>query len=267
MDTQQLLPPHWLECCWDEFPCLLFWPFPALSLPLYASLNLFTPSDLYSVLSRLHFTSWTPCITALSHRGRCLVAAKAYLSEHTVFSQKISRSLKAYFKCSSFSISCSCCLQVSGINASMSRKREQRVLFMVVIMVICYLLCWLPYGIMALLATFGPPGLVTPEASIIPSILAKTSTVINPVIYVFMNKQVSGWEGGREGAPWLRSVPLILCCFKAAGGGHLAEARRLFDIMDYIPVRCYHVAFLTLNNLNYVFVRGWWMRKVFFPHI
>ncbi|XP_020795213.1 vertebrate ancient opsin-like [Boleophthalmus pectinirostris] len=79
--------------------------------------------------------------------------------------------------------------QVSGINASMSRKREQRVLFMVVVMVICYLLCWLPYGIMALLATFGPPGLVTPEASIIPSILAKTSTVINPIIYVFMNKQ------------------------------------------------------------------------------
>lgn len=77
----------------------------------------------------------------------------------------------------------------------MSRKREQRVLFMVVIMVICYLLCWLPYGIMALLATFGAPGLVTPEASIIPSILAKTSTVINPVIYVFMNKQVSGREG------------------------------------------------------------------------
>ncbi|XP_069020744.1 pinopsin-like [Embiotoca jacksoni] len=79
--------------------------------------------------------------------------------------------------------------QVSGVNSSTSRKREQRVLFMVVIMVICYLLCWLPYGIMALLATFGQPGLVTPEASIIPSVLAKTSTVINPVIYVFMNKQ------------------------------------------------------------------------------
>ncbi|XP_061654337.1 vertebrate ancient opsin-like isoform X1 [Phyllopteryx taeniolatus] len=79
--------------------------------------------------------------------------------------------------------------RVSGINASMSRKREQRVLFMVVIMVICYLMCWLPYGIMALLAAFGPPGLLTPEASIVPSVLAKISTVINPVIYVFMNKQ------------------------------------------------------------------------------
>ncbi|XP_030625142.1 teleost multiple tissue opsin b [Chanos chanos] len=79
--------------------------------------------------------------------------------------------------------------QVSRINTVMSRKREQRVLFMVVTMVVCYLLCWLPYGIMALLATFGHPGLVTPEASIVPSLLAKTSTVINPVIYIFMNKQ------------------------------------------------------------------------------
>lgn len=82
-------------------------------------------------------------------------------------------------------------------------------------MVVCYLLCWLPYGIMALLATFGPRGLVTPEASIIPSLLAKTSTVINPVIYVFMNKQV---RVGR-----LRSVPFIFHCHEAAGGGHLSN--------------------------------------------
>ncbi|XP_063076291.1 teleost multiple tissue opsin a [Engraulis encrasicolus] len=79
--------------------------------------------------------------------------------------------------------------QVSGVNRALGRKREQRVLLMIIIMVVCYLLCWLPYGVMALLATFGPPGLVTPEASIIPSILAKTSTVINPIIYIFMNKQ------------------------------------------------------------------------------
>ncbi|XP_059391043.1 parapinopsin-like [Carassius carassius] len=79
--------------------------------------------------------------------------------------------------------------QMSRINTAVSRKREQRVLFMVVTMVVCYLLCWLPYGIMALLATFGHPGLVTPAASIVPSLLAKSSTVLNPVIYIFMNKQ------------------------------------------------------------------------------
>ena len=83
-------------------------------------------------------------------------------------------------------------LKVSRINTPVSRKREQRVLLMVITMVVAYLLCWLPYGVMALVATFGRPGLVTPAASIIPSILAKLSTVINPVIYIFMNNQVSG---------------------------------------------------------------------------
>lgn len=81
-------------------------------------------------------------------------------------------------------------MKVSRINTAVSRKREQRVLFMVVTMVVCYLLCWMPYGIMALMATFGRPGLITPAASIVPSLLAKTSTVINPIIYIFMNKQV-----------------------------------------------------------------------------
>ncbi|GAA6090863.1 teleost multiple tissue opsin a [Tachysurus ichikawai] len=80
-------------------------------------------------------------------------------------------------------------LKVSRLRTSTSQKREHRVLFMVITMVLCYLLCWLPYGIMALVATFGVPGLVTAEASIVPSILAKTSTVINPIIYIFMNKQ------------------------------------------------------------------------------
>jgi len=61
---------------------------------------------------------------------------------------------------------------------------------MVITTVICYLVCWIPYGVIALLATFGKPGVVTPVASIIPSILAKSSTVCNPIIYILMNKQV-----------------------------------------------------------------------------
>ncbi|KAM9316447.1 pinopsin-like [Gastrophryne carolinensis] len=79
--------------------------------------------------------------------------------------------------------------QVSGVIKVSGRTREQKVLFMVIVMVICFLLCWLPYGIMALIATFGKPGLITPSASIIPSVLAKSSTVYNPIIYIFMNKQ------------------------------------------------------------------------------
>nr|XP_020667239.1 pinopsin-like [Pogona vitticeps] len=79
--------------------------------------------------------------------------------------------------------------QVSGVPKGMAQTREQRVLIMVIVMVICFLLCWLPYGIVALIATFGKPGLVTSSASIIPSILAKSSTVYNPIIYIFLNKQ------------------------------------------------------------------------------
>ncbi|NXE47413.1 OPSP protein, partial [Casuarius casuarius] len=81
--------------------------------------------------------------------------------------------------------------QVSGVTKGMGRTREQCIPVMVAVMVICFLLCWLPYGIVALIATFGKPGLITLSASIIPSILAKSSTVYNPVIYIFLNEPVS----------------------------------------------------------------------------
>uniref|UniRef100_A0A3Q4GC83 Teleost multiple tissue opsin 3b n=1 Tax=Neolamprologus brichardi TaxID=32507 RepID=A0A3Q4GC83_NEOBR len=71
---------------------------------------------------------------------------------------------------------------------------EGRVLLMVVTMVTGYLLCWMPYGVVAMLASFGRLGLVPPAASLIPSLLAKTSTVINPFIYVVLNSQVRKQE-------------------------------------------------------------------------
>uniref|UniRef100_A0A8C4JEN9 Vertebrate ancient opsin-like n=1 Tax=Dromaius novaehollandiae TaxID=8790 RepID=A0A8C4JEN9_DRONO len=80
-------------------------------------------------------------------------------------------------------------IQVGKIHKNAARKREYHVLFMVITTVICYLMCWIPYGVIALLATFGKPGVVTPVASTIPSILAKSSTVCNPIIYILMNKQ------------------------------------------------------------------------------
>nr|XP_061802827.1 opsin-3-like [Nerophis lumbriciformis] len=70
-----------------------------------------------------------------------------------------------------------------------TRRREFHILFMVVITVVCFLLCWMPYGVVAMIATFGQPGLISPVASVVPSILAKSSTVFNPVIYILMNKQ------------------------------------------------------------------------------
>uniref|UniRef100_A0A4W4DRL1 G-protein coupled receptors family 1 profile domain-containing protein n=1 Tax=Electrophorus electricus TaxID=8005 RepID=A0A4W4DRL1_ELEEL len=79
--------------------------------------------------------------------------------------------------------------QVGKVRRSASRKREFRLLSMVIVMVTCYLLCWTPYGIVALIVTFGRRGAVSPLASVVPSLLAKSSTVINPVIYILLNKQ------------------------------------------------------------------------------
>lgn len=68
------------------------------------------------------------------------------------------------------------------------------------------MLCWMPYGIMALMVTFGKSGLVSPMASVVPAILAKFSTVVNPVIYMFFNNQVR--EEGRMGG---NDEPFLIC--------------------------------------------------------
>ncbi|XP_033834505.1 pinopsin-like [Periophthalmus magnuspinnatus] len=81
--------------------------------------------------------------------------------------------------------------QVPRLSQSAAERREGRVLLMVVSMVTSYLVCWLPYGVVAMLFSFGRPGAVPPVASLVPSLLAKTSTVLNPVIYVLLNKQFS----------------------------------------------------------------------------
>ncbi|KAM3585595.1 uncharacterized protein V6R79_022081 [Siganus canaliculatus] len=79
--------------------------------------------------------------------------------------------------------------QVGHIRRTAARRREFHILFMVLTTVAFYLLCWAPYGVVAMMATFGRPGTISPIASVVPSILAKSSTVINPVIYILMNKQ------------------------------------------------------------------------------
>lgn len=81
--------------------------------------------------------------------------------------------------------------QVGKIRKTAARKREYHILFMVVTTAACYLVCWMPYGVVAMMATFGPPNIISPVASVVPSLLAKSSTVINPLIYILMNKQVS----------------------------------------------------------------------------
>ncbi|NXW59497.1 OPSB protein, partial [Eurystomus gularis] len=70
-----------------------------------------------------------------------------------------------------------------------TQKAEREVTKMVVVMVLGFLVCWAPYSAFALWVVThrGQPfdvGLAS-----IPSVFSKASTVYNPVIYVFMNKQ------------------------------------------------------------------------------
>lgn len=83
------------------------------------------------------------------------------------------------------------CFKVTGINTFSVEQREGRVLLTVVCMVTGYVLCWMPYGVVAMLSSFGRPDMVSPAARLIPSLLAKTSTVLNPFIYVLLNNQVT----------------------------------------------------------------------------
>lgn len=77
------------------------------------------------------------------------------------------------------------------VRKTAARRREYHILFMVLMTAACYTLCWMPYGIVAMMATFGPPDIISPVASVVPSLLAKSSTIIIPLIYRLMNKQVS----------------------------------------------------------------------------
>ena len=63
------------------------------------------------------------------------------------------------------------------------------------VMVSCFLIAWTPYAIMAMGATYGSPEVFTPSIAVLPALFAKSSTCYNPVIYVFMNKQVSDLSG------------------------------------------------------------------------
>nr|QJT41795.1 rhodopsin 1_2 [Crenuchus spilurus] len=69
-----------------------------------------------------------------------------------------------------------------------TQKTEQEATRMVAVMIFLFLACWLPYVTMAW-HIFTHPGItIGPYTMTIPSFLAKSSTLLNPIIYFFMNK-------------------------------------------------------------------------------
>ncbi|CAG13347.1 unnamed protein product [Tetraodon nigroviridis] len=71
-----------------------------------------------------------------------------------------------------------------------TNRVEVHVARMVVLMVLAFLLTWLPYASMALAVVMDSTLYIDPVTATIPVYLAKSSTVYNPIIYIFMNRQV-----------------------------------------------------------------------------
>lgn len=71
-----------------------------------------------------------------------------------------------------------------------TQKAERDVSRMVVVMIVAYIVCWGPYTTFACFAAANPGYAFHPLAAAMPAYFAKSATIYNPVIYVFMNRQV-----------------------------------------------------------------------------
>jgi hypothetical protein len=72
-------------------------------------------------------------------------------------------------------------------------KREIQVLKTILLIVIMFCCAWLPYAFLTLCAQFVDMKylvqILTPKTAFLASIFAKTSSIYNPILYTFMNKQ------------------------------------------------------------------------------
>ncbi|XP_073325106.1 parapinopsin-like [Pagrus major] len=79
-------------------------------------------------------------------------------------------------------------------------KGEMKVASMVVLMVLTFLISWMPYASLAMLMVYDPDVEIHPLVGTVPVYLAKSSTVYNPIIYIYLNKQFRKY-----------AVPFLLC--------------------------------------------------------
>nr|BAV78537.1 UV sensitive parapinopsin [Danio rerio] len=79
-------------------------------------------------------------------------------------------------------------------------RAEAQVSCMVVVMILAFLLTWLPYASFALCVILIPELYIDPVIATVPMYLTKSSTVFNPIIYIFMNRQFRD-----------RALPFLLC--------------------------------------------------------
>ncbi len=85
------------------------------------------------------------------------------------------------------------CSQVSNMHGRLgnARKPERQVTRMVVVMIVAFMVAWTPYAAFSIVVTALPNIHLDPRLAAVPAFFSKTAAVYNPIIYVFMNKQVT----------------------------------------------------------------------------
>lgn len=81
--------------------------------------------------------------------------------------------------------------EVSHGRLATARKPDRQVTRMVVVMIVAFMVGWTPYAAFAILVTVYPTMELDPRLAAIPAFFSKTAAVYNPIIYVFMNRQVT----------------------------------------------------------------------------
>ncbi|XP_040061015.1 parapinopsin [Gasterosteus aculeatus] len=98
-------------------------------------------------------------------------------------------------------------------------KGEMKVASMVVLMVLTFLISWLPYASLAMLVVYNPKVEIHALVGTVPVYLAKSSTVFNPIIYIYLNKQFRKY-----------AVPFLLCCKEPLDDEEASEAATTVEI-------------------------------------
>ncbi|XP_074507521.1 parapinopsin-like [Sebastes fasciatus] len=98
-------------------------------------------------------------------------------------------------------------------------KGELKVASMVVLMVLTFLISWLPYAGLAMLVVYDPDVKIHPLVGTVPVYLAKSSTVYNPFIYIYLNKQFRKY-----------AVPFLLCGRESSEDDEASEAVTTVEI-------------------------------------
>lgn len=88
-----------------------------------------------------------------------------------------------------------------------TQKAEKEVTRMVIIMVIAFLICWVPYASVAFYIFTHQGSNFGPIFMTLPAFFAKSAAIYNPVIYIMMNKQVPAGGVGGPGPPGHRHCP------------------------------------------------------------